>query len=63
MKRAGQTSFFYVLLALGCLDRARRVRHGATLRGIARGYMRKAIEVTSESQPQPARLGAMHDAA
>ena len=53
MKRAGQTSFFYLLLAFGCFDRARRVRHGATLRSIARDYMRKATLVTSKSRFQP----------
>ena len=51
MKRAEQTSFFYLLLALGCFDRARGVRHGTTLRSIGRDYVRKAIKVTSKSQP------------
>jgi hypothetical protein len=53
MKRAGQTSFFYLLLAFGCFDRSRRVRHGATLHSIARDHMRKATEVTSKSRLQP----------
>jgi hypothetical protein len=53
VKRAGQTSFFYLLLALGCLDRARRVRHSATLRSIARDYMSKATKVTSKPQLSP----------
>ena len=61
MKRARQTSFFYVLLALGCLDRARSVRHGATLRSIACDYMRKATKVTSKSQPRPACISAMNE--
>jgi hypothetical protein len=61
VKRTRQTSFFYLLLALGCFDRARRVPHGATLRSIARDYMRKGNLVTSRSQPQPAGVGAMNE--
>jgi hypothetical protein len=51
MKRAEQTSFFYLLLALGCFDRAHRVRHGAALRSIGRHYVRKATKAASKSQP------------
>jgi hypothetical protein len=63
MKRAEQTSFFYLLLALGCFDRARGVRHAVTLRGIGRDYVRKATKVTSKSEPQPAGGRAMNEAA
>jgi hypothetical protein len=51
MKRAEQTSFFYLLLAFGCFDRAHRVRHGAALRSIGRDYVRKATKVASTFQP------------
>ena len=47
MKRAKQTSYFYVLVALGCFNRARRARHSATLRNIGRNYLSKATKVTS----------------
>lgn len=47
MKQAKQTSFFYLLMALGCFDRARRARHGTTLRNIGRNYLFKATNTTS----------------
>jgi hypothetical protein len=47
MKRAEQTSSFYLLVALGCFDRARRAPHGATLGNIGRNYLMKATKVTS----------------
>jgi len=58
MKRAEQTSFFYLLLALGCFDRARGARHGATLRDIGRNYLMKATKVTSAFEPQRSTVGA-----
>jgi hypothetical protein len=63
MKRAEQTSFFYLLLALGCFDRAHRVRHGASLRSIGRDYVRKATKFTSKSQPQLTVRRVMNEAA
>jgi hypothetical protein len=53
MKRAEQTSFFYLLLALGCFDRARGVRHGATLRRIGRDYVRKATKIIERRNSEP----------
>jgi hypothetical protein len=63
MQRAEQTSFFYLLLALGCFDRSRRVRHGVTLRSIGRDYMTKATKVTSKFDPEPARVSLINEAA
>ena len=56
MKRAEQTSFFYLLLALSCFDRAHRVRHGASLRSIGRDYVRKAHGVGASCAAERAPL-------
>jgi len=39
------------------------VRHGATLRSIGRDYMTKATKVTSKSDPEPAGVRLMNEAA
>jgi hypothetical protein len=63
MKRAEQTSFFYLLLALGCFDQARQARHGATLRDIGRDYLMKATKVISEFDPEPTGVRLMKEPA
>jgi hypothetical protein len=40
------------MLARSCFQRARRARHGATLRNIGRDYLMKATKVTSATEPQ-----------
>jgi hypothetical protein len=57
MKRAKQTSFFYLLVALGCFDRARQARHCATLRNVGRNYLMKATKVTSAFEPRRSIAG------
>ncbi len=47
MKRTERASFFYLLMAFGCFDRAGRARHGATLCNIGRNYLIKAKTVGS----------------
>lgn len=51
MKRAERKSFFYLLMAFGCFDRARRARHGATLCDIGRDYLIKATKITPQTKP------------
>lgn len=55
MKRAERPSFFYLLMAFGCFDRARRAPHSATLYNIGHNYLIKATKVEPRrSTPLPA---------
>jgi hypothetical protein len=52
---AGEPSFFYLMMARGCFQRAGRAVHpnaGAVLRNIARDYLTKATKVTSVFESQ-----------
>jgi hypothetical protein len=56
---AGEPSFFYLMMAEGCFQRAASTRHpnaGSTLRDIGRNYLVQAADVTSILEPQPSRL-------
>jgi hypothetical protein len=62
---AGEPSFFYLMMAESCFQRAVRTRHpqaGGTLLEIGRDYLAKATDVDSVlgSQPARARHTAMH---
>jgi len=56
---AGAPSFFYLLMAESCFQRAVRPCHpkaGGTLVEIGRNYLAKATGVTSALESQPPRL-------
>jgi hypothetical protein len=58
---AGEPSFFYLMLAEGCFQRAASTHNpkaGGTLRGIGRNYLLKANDVTSELETQPSQSAA-----
>jgi hypothetical protein len=52
----GEPSFFYLMMAEICFQRAIRTRHpnaGGALRNIGREYRIKATEVRSAFEPEP----------
>ena len=55
---AGQPSFFYLMMARSCFDRARRAGHprGGALRNIGHDYLIKAT--TFDRQPSKSSAGA-----
>jgi hypothetical protein len=53
----GEPSFFYLMLAGTCFQRAARHRQAGTLRNIGRNYLTKATRVTSALQSQPSAIG------
>ena len=60
----GQPSFYYLMMARCCFDRARRAGHskGAGLRGIGRDYLIKATTFEPYSKAS-ARVHMMSEAA
>ena len=52
----GEPSFFYLMMAGTCFQRAARHRQAGTLRNIGRDYLTKATKVTSILEPQPSQL-------
>jgi hypothetical protein len=61
---SGEPSFFYLMMAGTCFQRAASARHprAGTLRDIARNYLTKATEVTSTLEPQPPYLAPLESA-
>jgi hypothetical protein len=60
-RSAGEPSFFYLMMARGCFQRAERAVHpkaSAALRNIGRDYLTKATKVTSVFEPRPLQLPA-----
>jgi hypothetical protein len=53
----GEPSFFYLMMAGTCFQRAARHRQAGTLRDIGRNYLTKATKVTSALQSQPSAIG------
>jgi hypothetical protein len=56
---AGEPSFFYLMMAESCFQRAVSTRHpkaGGTLLEIGRTYLEKATAVGSIFEPQPPQL-------
>jgi hypothetical protein len=52
----GEPSFFYLMMAGSCFQRAARHPQASTLRKIGRNYLTKATKVTSMLEPQPSQL-------
>ena len=53
---AKEPSFFYLMMAESCFQRAASTRHpraGGTLREIGRKYLAKASDVASTLEPRP----------
>jgi hypothetical protein len=54
---AGELSFYYLMMADSCFQRAVRAgKAGATLRNIGRDYLMKARKVTSVFEHQPSEV-------
>jgi len=52
----GEPSFYYLMMAGSCFQRAARHPQARTLRNIGRNYVTEATEVTSMLEPQPSQL-------
>jgi hypothetical protein len=56
----GEPSFFYLMMAESCFQRAIHARHPSAdvvLRNMARDYLAKATEVRSTFEPEPRPAG------
>ena len=62
---AAQPSFFYLIMARGCFDRARRAGHsrGTALRNIGHDYLIKATTFGQQQSKSSAGVFVMKEAA